>query len=57
MARTRRSGWSPEMITDFIWWHENRMAELAYSEKLIAELRKDREKFLPAPSKEETNAR
>lgn len=57
MARTKRTGWSPEMIDDFITWHEKRMAELAYGEKIIAELRRDREKFLPAAKESKNNAR
>jgi len=38
--------WTPEQIAEHKQWHEGRMSELGYPDKLRLELRRARDRFL-----------
>lgn len=44
----QRTRWTQEQIDHFREWHEARMKELNYPEDVVKELRRAREKWLPA---------
>jgi intergrase/recombinase len=51
MAR-KRERWSVDQIKDFRKWHEERLKELNYPEEVVKELRRAREKWMPAAKDE-----
>lgn len=51
-----KTPWTKSEVDDFVMWHEGRMAELQYPATICSELRRARDKFLPAPIKKEPNA-
>ncbi|BAH72943.1 hypothetical protein [Ralstonia phage phiRSL1] len=43
-----RPTWTEDQVAQFKEWHERRMAELQYPPALVAELRRTRDRWIPA---------
>lgn len=43
-----RLKWEPQKVKEFTDWHERRMKELQYPEAVVNELRRSRNRWIPA---------